>query len=80
MNIDTITTVLMIIAPSVSSVLTVLFGFVALVKSIRSIKKDNIETVVKSNSHIQNLEKKVNVLTSKLTSIEKFLEENKTRR
>lgn len=79
MNIDTITTVLMIIAPSVSSMLTVLLGFVALVKSIKSIKNNNIETVVKNNERIQNLEKKLNTANSKLASIEKFLQEKKGR-
>lgn len=79
MNIDTITTVLMIIAPSVSSILTVLLGFVALVKSIKSIKNNNIETVIKNNERIQNLEKKLNTANSKLASIEKFLQEKKGR-
>lgn len=79
MNLDTFTTILMVIAPSVSSVLTIVFGFLAFIKSVKSIRKSNIETVVKNDTRIQNLEKKLNTANSKLASIEKFLQEKKGR-
>lgn len=79
MNIEAWTTVLLAIAPAASAILTVICGFIALIKSIKSIHKDNEETVGKSQEKFKELEKKLNLANSKLASIEKLLEEKKKR-
>lgn len=73
MNIEAWTTVLMSIAPAVSAIITVLCGSVALVKSIKSIHNDNKETVLKSQERIEKMEKKINTIYSKLSSIEQAM-------
>lgn len=80
MEIEAWTTLLMAIAPSVCAIVTVVCGFLALIKSIKSIHKDNADTVIQSQEKLKSLEKKVNIINSKLTSIEKALLDEENRR
>ena len=77
MEINTITTILIAIAPAISAVITVVLGFIALIKSLRTIHKNNVDTVIQSQIKLQNVEKKINTVNSKLASIEKFLEDKR---
>ena len=79
MNIELWATVLMAIAPAVSAIITVICGFFALIKSVKSIHKSNTEIVIQNQEKIKALEKKLNIANSKLSSIEKFLEEKEGR-
>lgn len=77
MEINTITTVLIATCPAISSVITTIIGFLSLIKTIKSLRKDNDETVVKSNQRIERIEKKLNTLNTKIASVEQYLVEQK---
>lgn len=80
MEIDTITTVLIALCPAISAVITALIGFLSLIKTIKSLRKENDETVLKSNQRIERMEKKLNSLSTKIASVEQYLIEQKEKR
>ena len=80
MELSTWATILMAVAPSISSILTVICGFVALVRTTKSIRNDNDATVIASQRRIKDLEKKLNIANNKLASIEKLLIEERNKR
>lgn len=80
MEIEAWTTLLMSIVPAISAIVTVVCGFVGLIKSIKAIHQDNAETVLQSQEKIKSLEKKINVINNKLISIEKALLDEENRR
>ena len=80
MNIDTITTVLIALCPCISNVITCIIGFLALVKTIKSLKNENNNTVKACDDKTARMERKLNLVSTKLASIEKYLLEQKERR
>lgn len=80
MNIDAITTVLIAVVPTISAVVTTGLGFTGLVKTIKSLHKNNDDTVSKSTAKIERMEKKLNTINTKLASIEQYLVEQKEKR
>lgn len=77
MELNTITTVLIALCPTISAVLTTIIGFLSAIKTIKALKDDNNETVKKSTQKIDRMEKKLNTLVLKLASIEQYLAEQK---
>ena len=80
MNIETYATVLLAIAPAVAAIITVIGGFLSLIKSIKAIKNDNNETVKKSVAKLEQVEKKLNTINSKLATVEQYLLEEQEKR
>ena len=80
MQLETWTTVLIALVPAISAAGTVICGLIALLRSIKTMKKDNQNSVGKSQERIERLEKKLNIANQKLTSIEKLLDENNKRK
>ena len=80
MELSTWATILMAVAPSISAILTVICGFVALVRTIKSINGKNDETVGTSLRKVKDLERKLNIANNKLASIERLLIEEKDKR
>ena len=77
MELDTITTILIALCPAISAAITTVIGFLTVVKTIKEIRSSNNETVKKSIEKIERIEKKLNVATLKLASLEKNLVEHK---
>ena len=77
MELNTITTVLIALCPTISAILTAIIGFLSLVKTIRTLKDDNAESVKNSTQRIDRMEKKLNTLVLKISSIEQYLAEQK---
>ena len=80
MELSTWATILMAVAPSISAILTVICGFVALVRTIKSIRNNNDATVGASQRKVKDLERKLNIANNKLASIERLLIEEKDKR
>lgn len=79
MEINTVTTVLIALCPAISATVTALIGFLSLIKTIKSLHKENDDTVLKSNQRIEKMERKLNTINQKIASVEQYLIEQKER-
>lgn len=80
MSIDTVTTILIAMCPTISAVTSAAIGFIGLARTIKSVRKDNEQTVVKSTQNLDRMDKKLSTLNTKVASIEKYLVEEKEKR
>lgn len=69
-NLDTLTTLLVAIAPTVSAVASIIIGFITFVRKIKKETNVREEEIAAEN---KQLKKDIAVMKSKLTSIEKNL-------
>ncbi len=77
MNVDTITTLLVAIAPALASIATIICG---IVKMTAMLKKSNEETTANIESKTDKMEKAFKdmaTLKTKVESVERYLLENK---
>lgn len=75
MDMNTFIEVLKISAPVISSAITILAGFMALIKSIKTIKTQNDTDRKQTSETLLKLEKKISETNTKVKSIEKYLNE-----
>lgn len=80
MELDLITTALIAAAPAISTILTVVGGIIFTHRNAKRIKDDNRQTVSRSTQRMERIERKINVLTAKLSSIEQYLSDGDGRR
>ena len=80
MDINDFLTILIAICPTVTAVISVVIGFLSLIKTIKTIRKDNDQAVVKSVQNIERMDKKLSILNTKIASIEQYLVEQKEKR
>ena len=76
MDLDTVTTLLIAIAPAVSAVLTIVGGFVAITKQSKK-KVSAVEE--EARQKVSQTQKDISVIKSKLASIENILADEKER-
>lgn len=79
MSYNEVLQVLISVCPTVSAVLTLLIGFISLVKVIKSIKTENDDNKTMYLEELKTFRNTINKLNSKLNSIEQTLieEQNK---
>lgn len=80
MNYNDILTVLIAVCPTISAVVTLVGGFLALVKTIKQIRKDTDKTVIDAINRIELQERQIGKLLAKISSMEKILKEERDRR
>ena len=80
MEIDTITTVLIALCPTITAVITAIIGFLSLIRTIKSLRNSNNETVIRSNQNVERMDRKLSLLNTKIASIEQYLLEQKEKR
>lgn len=80
MDLNTITTVLVAVCPTITAGISAAIGFLSLTKTIKNLRKDNDQTVVKSVQNIERMERKLNTLNTKIASIETYLTDEKEKR
>lgn len=80
MNYNDILTVLIAVCPTISAVVTLVGGFLALVKTIKQIRKDTDKTVTDAINRIELQERQIGKLLAKISSMEKILKEERDRR
>lgn len=73
MDMNTFIEILKISAPAISSAITVVAGFVALIKSIKTIKIQSADDRKATSETLLKLEKKISETNTKVKSIEKYL-------
>lgn len=79
MEMNEILTILIAVCPTVSAVITVLMGFVGLIKAIKSVTEKSQSDLDKAYARIAKLEAKLNVAATKISSIERMLIEERER-
>lgn len=81
MELDTITTVLVAIVPSLSAVIAIVSGLVSIVRQFKKLSKEQKnETILELTKHEDKLKKAYDdlaILKTKITSIEKYLVDKK---
>ena len=77
MNLDTVTTLLVIIAPALSAMLTIIAGVIRVRAYIKQLKKESNEEIDKSNAKLLKAYNDIAILKTKISSIEKLLLEQK---
>lgn len=77
MDLSTLEVIIIAACPAISAGLTTVLGFLSLVKTIKQLRSDNDQSVGKSNQRIERLEKKINTMSNKVSSIEQYLVDKK---
>lgn len=77
MEMSEILTILIAICPTISAVITVIGGAVGVIKAIKTVTIKNQDELTKAYARIAKLESKLNVATTKISSIEKMLIEER---
>lgn len=80
MNYNDILTVLIAVCPTVSAVVTLIGGFLALVRTIKEIRKQTDKSVTDAISRIQQQERQIGKLLAKISSIEQTLKNERDNR
>lgn len=80
MNYNDILTVLIAVCPTVSAVVTMIGGFLALVRTIKEIRRQTDKSVTDAISRIQQQERQIGKLLAKISSIEQTLKDERDNR
>lgn len=80
MNYNDILTVLIAVCPTVSAVVTMIGGFLALVRTIKEIRRQTDKSVTDAISRIQQQERQIGKLLAKISSIEQTLKDERDSR
>lgn len=80
MDLTTLQTVLIAIAPSVSAILTMIGGIIFTVGKIKAFSKDSDKKLVESETKLQKAYKDIAIIKAKCESMEKMMIEEKEKK
>lgn len=73
MELTTLSTILVAVAPAISAVLTILVSALKVCSTIKKIKKESDNKLLESNARLEKAYDNIAIMQSKLASIEKYL-------
>ena len=73
MELTTLSTILVAVAPAISAVLTILVAALKVCSTIKKIKKESDNKLLESNARLEKAYDNIAIIQAKLTSIEKYL-------
>ena len=73
MELTTLSTILVAVAPAISAVLTILVAALKVCSTIKKIKKESDNKLLESNARLEKAYDNIAIMQSKLASIEKYL-------
>lgn len=79
-EIDTISLVLIAMAPAISAICTILAGIFALIKSTKAMKNNTQTQIDKATQKLEKAYNDIAVIKAKIESVEKRLNEEKEQR
>ena len=73
MELTTLSTILVAVAPAISAVLTILVSALKVCSTIKKIKKESDNKLLESNARLEKAYDNIAIMQTKLASIEKYL-------
>ena len=73
MELTTLSTILVAVAPAISAVLTILVAALKVCPTIKKIKKESDNKLLESNARLEKAYDNIAIMQTKLASIEKYL-------
>ena len=73
MELTTLSTILVAVAPAISAVLTIVVSALKVCSTIKKIKKESDNKLLESNARLEKAYDNIAIMQSKLASIEKYL-------
>lgn len=80
MELTTLSTILVAVAPAISAVLTILVSALKVCSTIRKIKKESDNKLLESNARLEKAYDNIAIMQTKLASIEKYLVEKEDKK
>ena len=80
MELTTLSTILVAVAPAISAVLTILVSALKVCSTIKKIKKESDNKLLESNARLEKAYDNIAIMQSKLASIEKYLVEKEDKK
>lgn len=73
MELTTLSTILVAVAPAISAVLTIVVSALKVCSTIKKIKKESDNKLLESNARLEKAYDNIAIMQAKLASIEKYL-------
>ena len=80
MELTTLSTILVAVAPAISAVLTILVSALKVCSTIKKIKKESDNKLLESNARLEKAYDNIAIIQTKLASIEKYLVEKEDKK
>lgn len=80
MELTTLSTILVAVAPAISAVLTILVSALKVCSTIKKIKKESDNKLLESNARLEKAYDNIAIMQTKLASIEKYLVEKEDKK
>ena len=80
MELTTLSTILVAVAPAISAVLTILVAALKVRSTIKKIKKESDNKLLESNARLEKAYDNIAIMQTKLASIEKYLVEKEDKK